>query len=127
MSKRKRIGADNPLYRGGRSRDANGYVTLSSKVWGRSVGMREHRYVMEVHLGRKLLKNEIVHHINGIKSDNRIENLSLETRATHNREHGSGGLVYCRVCGAAKWYQPALLVKIKPNYRCLSCFRSKSK
>lgn len=47
----------------------------------------EHRYVMEQFLGRKLLSSEIVHHINGDKLDNCIENLILTNRADHINEH----------------------------------------
>lgn len=37
----------------------------------------QHQYIMEQFLGRKLTKDERVHHINGIRTDNRIENLEL--------------------------------------------------
>lgn len=44
----------------------------------------EHRYLMELHLGRKLTTKEHVHHINGNQQDNKLENLSL----MNSKEHG---------------------------------------
>lgn len=49
--------------------------------------VRLHRYLMEKHIGRRLLPSELVHHINEDIHDNRIENLEILTRAEHKKRH----------------------------------------
>jgi len=49
--------------------------------------IREHIFIMECHLERGLKKGEIVHHIDGDKTNNNLENLFLTTTAEHNKLH----------------------------------------
>jgi hypothetical protein len=60
---------------GGRWIDNHGYVILTLPSSGRRIS--EHRYVVEQSLGRTLFSDESVHHKNGIKTDNRLDNLEL--------------------------------------------------
>ena len=48
---------------------------------------QEHRLVMEEYLGRKLRTDEVVHHLNGVKTDNRVINLQVMTKKQHDRLH----------------------------------------
>lgn len=79
-------GPDNPLFKRKRL-TKRGYVLIwcptHPKVQNRKSCHRylyEHMLVMEAYLGRHLLPGENVHHKNGVKNDNRIENLELWTR-----------------------------------------------
>lgn len=47
----------------------------------------EHRWIMEQHIGRILTTDEVVHHKNGVKTDNRLENLEIIDRAKHTKLH----------------------------------------
>mgnify|MGYP001584478774 CR=1 FL=1 len=87
-------GSEHAGWKGGRLSDKSGYVLVYSPEHSSSNSnkyVREHRLVMEKHLGRFLNSGEVVHHINGIRNDNRIENLQLfQTNGEHLRHERTG-------------------------------------
>jgi hypothetical protein len=85
------LGCKSPKWKGGRTRNAAGYVLVHvpDHPFADSNGYYfEHRLVMEQYLGRYLTKDETVHHINHIKTDNRLANLKLcRVQREHSQEH----------------------------------------
>lgn len=92
------IPALNPAWKGGRHYTTAGYInrTVDKDCTGAHKAkthnhwkILEHRLVMQEFLKRPLLRSETVHHKNGIRDDNRIENLELRSG-----QHGSGATAY---------------------------------
>jgi len=87
-----RKGSGNSGWNGGRAKTDSGYVLIFMpehpfKCRGKYI--REHRLVMEKFLGRYLLPKEQVHHINGNRQDNRIENLMLFASNSAHKKYES--------------------------------------
>ena len=88
-------GKNNPRWNNGVTHAEQGYVLIRCKNHPNADKhgyVREHRLIMEKQLGRYLLSTEDVHHINGNKQDNRVENLELvQNRSEHIKiEHRKG-------------------------------------
>jgi hypothetical protein len=104
--KRQRKGSDHWAYKGGRTTNKHGYIMMTG-VDNRTAGIHyEHRFVMEQALGRRLFSDETVHHKNGIRSDNRLENLELWAKS-----HGSGQ----KVDDLVKWAR-VILERYAPEH-----------
>ena len=65
----------------------NGYEVKYIKNYNKKGNVKVHRYVMEQYLDRKLRPDEVVHHIDGNKLNNNIENLKIMTRGEHSKLH----------------------------------------
>lgn len=86
-----RTGHRSHFWKGGRFKHPNGYILVRLTPDHPYYCMAdihhlvpEHRLIMAEHIGRPLRENEIVHHKNGVKDDNQIENLELLARSRHH-------------------------------------------
>lgn len=88
---KKRIMENNPAWKGGKTYTNEGYIYVRVKNHPNSnanPSVLEHRLVMEKSLGRFLKTSEVVHHINEVKDDNRVENLFVfATGRDHKHFH----------------------------------------
>ena len=106
-----------PRWKGGKIKN-NGYIMLyrpNHPFRDKHNYVMEHRLVMEQMLGRYLQPGERVHHINGIKDDNRIENLELWTG-----NHGKGYRVEDRIKDSMEFLKVYAPQKLRELTRAVS-------
>ena len=100
-SSKSQNGITNPNWKGGKTTD-NGYLVVRREGHHRANKngyVYEHIAVAEEAFGRLLKDNEVVHHINGIKTDNRPENLRIMSRGKHLNMHlRMGAKVIATIC-----------------------------
>jgi hypothetical protein len=96
-------GKEHPAWRGGLLK-ANGYiqeyVSMNDPMYSMANSQgycAQHRLVVARAFGRPLSEHESVHHVNGSKTDNRLENLQLR-----QGKHGTGIVMRCGCCGSTK-------------------------
>ena len=80
-------GKKSKLWKGGYWIRKDGYKVIENEIETKGKKILEHRMIMEIYLGRRLKDEEIIHHKNKDKLDNRIENLQVVSRAEHINLH----------------------------------------
>lgn len=112
-------GATNPAWKGGKTTDKHGYVLIhlpSHPCSNRHGYIREHRLVMEEMIGRPLDSDEVVHHKNGQKDDNRPENLELfDSNAEHLRYELKGKVPNWTESGRKRISEGARQVRLRES------------
>lgn len=79
------LGNKHAMWKGGISKTTNGYLRIRiNKKY-----QFYHRYLMEKHLGRKLISKEIVHHKDHNRLNNNLNNLILMTNTEHGKYHAN--------------------------------------
>lgn len=129
MSKSK-TGKNHPGWKGGYSITKGGYkiILVSKKKY-----VLEHRYIIEKHLGRKLLEfpQEVIHHIDGNKLNNSIDNLQVISASNHAKIHNNlyetnkikssnkitGTIKECKNCNNLRPVHNVIRCLCRPCYR----------
>ncbi len=94
-----RKGSNHPNWNGGRHHHNDGYIRVYASdhpFASRRGYILEHRLVMEKALGRFLNPDENVHHINGVRDDNRPENLELWVRSQPSGQRSQDLIVWAK-------------------------------
>jgi hypothetical protein len=125
-------GENHPMWNGGKRKDGYGYVLIwkPDHYFASVLGyVKEHRLVYEKHHKCCLLKWGHIHHINGVKDDNRIENIVLLSNAQHRKLHGKIDMSgrYCLLCNSTKTFfkkdkQYFVWYKFQGGFICANCY-----